>query len=84
MVWAPPLQFGFEWLSSSLHYVGSLRSFLTFGDFELHLVAFLQALISLTANGAVMNEYVWPIVTADKAVSLRVIEPLDRSFQSFH
>src|SRR5579863_665727 len=34
-------------LSGSLHHVRGLRSFLAFGNFELYLVALLQALVSL-------------------------------------
>ena len=65
-------------------YVRRLRSFLALGDFELHRVAFLQALISLRTNRAVVNENVWPIRAPNEPVPLGVIEPLNGSFQSFH
>src|SRR5579862_7048916 len=67
-----------------LDYVCSLRAFLAFGDLELNLIAFLQTLVSLGSNRAVVNKDVRPIRTTDKAVYLRIIEPLNGSFQSFH
>jgi hypothetical protein len=67
-----------------LAYVRCLRTLLTFGDFEFHLVAFLQALISLGGNGAVVNKNIWSIRAPDEPVPFRVIEPLDGSFQTFH
>ena len=68
----------------SLAHVRCLRALLTFGDFELHLIAFLQALVSLGSDCAVVNKYVWPIRTSDEPVPLGVIEPLNGSFQAFH
>jgi hypothetical protein len=65
-------------------HVRSLRTLLTFGDFEFHLIAFLQALISFGGDGAVMNKNIWPIRAPDEPVPFRVIEPLDGSFQTFH
>jgi hypothetical protein len=70
--------------SSCLTDVRRLRSFLTLGDLELYRVAFLQALVSLRGDRAVMNKNVGPIGAADEAVSFGVIEPLDGSFQAFH
>jgi hypothetical protein len=71
-------------LLSGLSYVGGLRAFLTFGDFELHLVAFLQAFISFRGNRAVVNENIRAIRASDKPVAFGVIEPLYGSFQTFH
>ncbi len=68
----------------SLGYVGRLRPLLTFGDFELHLVAFLQALVPLGGNCAVVNKDIGAIRAPDEPVPLGVIEPLDGPFQSFH
>ena len=64
--------------------VRGLRPLLSFGDFELHRVAFLQAFVSLGCNRAVMNKNVRAIRAPDKAIAFRVIEPLDGSFQAFH
>ena len=71
-------------LSRTLGDVRSLRSLLTLGDLELHLVAFLQALVSLRSDRAVVNEDVRSIGAPNETVAFRVIEPLDGSFQSFH
>ena len=48
------------------------------------LLAVLQALISLGGDSAVMDEHVRSIVPSDKSVPLGVIEPLYRSFHTFH
>jgi hypothetical protein len=57
---------------------------LTFGDFELHCVAFLQALVSFGRDRAVVNENIGPVGAADETISFSVVEPLDGSFQAFH
>src|ERR1700687_1303125 len=67
-----------------LGYIRGLRSFLTFGNFELYRIAFLQALVAFGANRAVVDKYVWPIRAADEPVSLGVIEPLHGPFHAFH
>ena len=71
-------------LSGGLGNVRCLRSFLTLSDFEFHWVTFLQALVSLGSNCAVVNKYVRAIRASDEPVSFGVIEPLDGSFQTFH
>jgi hypothetical protein len=65
-------------------YVGSLRAFLTLDNLEFDLVAFLQALVSLNCNCAVVNEDIRAVIPADEPVSLRIVEPLDGSFHAFH
>jgi hypothetical protein len=70
--------------SSCLADVRRLRSFCAFGDLELYRVAFLQALVSLGCDRAVVNENIGPIGAADETISFGVIEPLDGSFQAFH
>jgi hypothetical protein len=67
-----------------LGYVRGLRAFLTLDDLELDFVAFLETFVALAADSAVMNKYIRAIVSADKTVAFRVIEPLDGSFQSIH
>src|ERR1700691_1534004 len=61
-----------------------LWSLLSFGDFDLHRVTFLQAFVSLRSDGAVMYKNVGPIRAPDEPVAFCVIEPLDRAFQTFH
>jgi hypothetical protein len=70
--------------SRHFHDVGRLRTFLTFGDFELNLITFLQALVSLGGDCTVMNENIWPIVASNEPVPFRVIEPLHCTFQAIH
>jgi len=73
-----------ELFSRALRNVGCLRSFLTFGYFELYCIAFLQALIAFGRDRAVVHKNIGAIRAPDKSVPLRVIEPLDRAFQTFH
>src|SRR5580704_1118790 len=61
-----------------------LWSLLSFGDFELHRVAFLQAFVAFRSDGAVMYKNVGPVRAPDKPVAFCVIEPLDGAFQTFH
>src|SRR3974390_1771826 len=65
------------------HHVRCLRSLLTINDFELHCVAFLQALVALGNQGAIVHKHVRSVLPADEAESLRIVEPLYGSFQ-FH
>ena len=70
--------------SGNLAYIGRLRPFLSLDDLEFNCVAFLQAFITVTGDGAVVDENVRPTVASQKAVPFRVIEPLHRAFDSFH
>ena len=70
--------------SGGLAYVGCLRTFLPFGDFKFDFITFLQTLVSLGRDGAVVNKHIRSIRTPDKPVAFRVIEPLHRTFQTFH
>ena len=70
--------------SGALADVRRLRSLLAFGDFKLHRVAFLQALVAFGSDGAVMYKNVGTIRATDEPVTLGVIEPLHRAFQTFH
>lgn len=65
-------------------YVRRLRTFLTFSDFELHVVTFLQALIPLRTDSAIVHEHVWPIISTDEPVPLGIVEPFYGSCQTFH
>ena len=68
-------------LLEDLH-VLCLPAFGTFDDVELHRLAFLQAAETVRLNCGEMNENVFSILTGNKAVALRVIEPLNCSL--FH
>jgi len=70
--------------SGDLGYVRGLRTFLPLDDLELDLVAFLQALIAVDGDGAVMHENVRSTIAAEKTVSFCVVKPLDDAFQPFH
>jgi len=59
----------------SLH-VFSLPALRTFCEFELHLLAFLQASESARLDGRVMDENVWSVIAANEPVTFGVVEPL--------
>jgi len=58
----------------------SLRAFCSLDDVKLNLIAFFQAFVSLALNGTVVNEDVGSSVATEKAVALRIIEPLYCAF----
>lgn len=66
------------------HHLVGLRPFISLHHVELHLLAFLQTLISLGLDGAVVDEHVGPFVTANKAKSFGVVEPLHDSLELTH
>ena len=70
--------------SSTLRNVGGLGSFLTLGDFEFYLVAFLQAFVAFRSDRAVVHKDIGAICTPYEPVAFGVVEPLNRSFQTFH
>jgi hypothetical protein len=61
-----------------------LRAFLSLDNFEFDVIALLEALISLRLDGTVVDEHIGPIISADKAEALCVIEPFHFSFNSRH
>jgi len=69
---------------SSFRNIRRLRSFWPLGYFEFNLITFLQALVSLRGNSAVVDEYIRAVFPSDKTVSLGIVEPLYRTFQTFH
>jgi hypothetical protein len=71
------------YFSNSSYGIG-LGTFLSLNDVEFHLVPFFQALVSIELDRAVMDKHVGSIVAADKAVTLRVIEPLHFAFVLSH
>src|SRR4051794_16910772 len=52
-------------------------------DVELHGLAFLKALEAVRLDRREMNEYVFAILTADKAKSLCIVKPLHCSLFHF-
>src|ERR1700722_543898 len=73
-----------EYLSSALHNICSLGALGAFGNLKLDRVTFLQALVTLGGNRAVVHKNIWTIGPADEAIALGIIEPLHCAFQSFH
>jgi hypothetical protein len=71
------------YFSNSSYGIG-LGALLSLNDVEFHLVPFFQALVSIELDRAVMDKHVGSIVAADKAVTLRVIEPLHFAFVLSH
>ena len=59
--------------------VGGLQTLRALRDFELHLVAFGQALEALRLDGAVVDEDILTTLYLDEAVTLRIVESLDRA-----
>ena len=74
----------FRFRLRSLVNVRRLRTFWTLGYFELDRVPFLQALVTLSRNGAVVHEHIRAIFPPNESVPLRVVKPLNRTFQTFH
>ena len=56
-----------------------LRSLAPLNDVELDLISFVQALVAIALNGAVMNEDVCSAFALEKAVAFQVVEPLHRN-----
>ena len=71
------------YFSNSSYGIG-LRTFLSLNDVEFHLVPFFQALVSIELDRTVMHKHVRSVVPDDKAVTLRVIEPLHFAFVLSH
>jgi len=69
-----------EWLYGL--YVLCLPALRSLDNGELNGLTFLQAAESACLDGRVMDENVFAVLTADEAVALRVIEPLNCSL--FH
>jgi len=61
-----------------------LRTFGPLGYLKFDLVTLLQALVSFRRYRAVVHEYIRSVFPADKTVSLGIVEPLYRTFQTFH
>jgi hypothetical protein len=57
--------------------IGGLRAFLPLDDLKFDLIALLQAFVTFTGDGAIMDKYIRSIVAPKETVPLCVIEPLD-------
>ncbi len=71
-------------LRRRLHDFVGLGTFVSLHDLELDVVAFLQALVTIALDGAVVHEDIRTVFAADESVALGVIEPLDLSFVLSH
>lgn len=69
-------------MTSERSHVFSLQSLGPFGDLEFHSLTLLQALETACLYCGEVNKNISATLTADEAVTLRVIEPLDRTL--FH
>lgn len=70
--------------SRSFGNVGRLGTFLALGDFELDRVSFLQTFVAFGSDRTVVHKDVGSIVTTDESVAFGIVEPFDRTFQTFH
>jgi hypothetical protein len=61
-----------------------LRTLVALDDLEMHLVAFFERLVPVPLNGAVVNEYIRPVIPAEKAVPLGIIEPAHDTMKLSH
>lgn len=68
----------------NLHYALGLRTFLALHDLELHLVAFLQALVAFGFYGAVVNENIRTVFLSDESEALCIVEPFHCAFNARH
>ena len=57
---------------------------MTLHNFKFNVIALLEALITFRGNCAVMHKNIGAIVAPDEPITFRVIEPLDRTFHTFH
>jgi hypothetical protein len=67
-----------------LGYAFCLWAFLSLDNFELDVIALLEALISLRLDGTIVDEHIRAVISADKAEALRVVEPFHFAFNSRH
>src|SRR3954467_11335347 len=74
---------GLSLLRSAGH-VLSLRAFLPLADLELHIIAFLQALVAIRLDSAVVDKDIGAIILADESEAFGVIEPFHLTFYSRH
>ena len=61
-----------------------LRALLPLDNFELNIIAFLEALVTLGLDGTVVDEHIGTIIAADETKALCVIKPFHFTFNSRH
>src|SRR2546422_2805118 len=71
-------------LLSGLANVGRLEPLRAPRHFELDLVTLGQALEALGLDGAEVHEHVLAVFLGDKAIPLRIVEPLHASLSHFY
>ena len=65
-------------------YIHGLRTLWPIANLELNLIAFLKALVSFRADGAVVYKNIGTIVPSDETEPLGIVEPLDLPFNASH
>ena len=61
-----------------------LRTFLSFDDVELDLIAIFECFVPNHLDCRVVDEYISPVFTSDESVTLSVAKPLNDSFVLCH
>jgi hypothetical protein len=74
---------GWAHLGHFYHAIG-LRAFLALHNFELYLIAFLQALVAFRLYGAVMDENIGTVLLANESESFCIVKPLNCAFNACH
>ena len=69
---------------SQTNYRIRLSAFLTLNDVKLDVVSFFQRFVSVQLDRRIVDEHVWPVFPTDESVALRIIEPLDLTFELSH
>ena len=64
--------------------VVSLGAFLPLNNFELNIIAFLEAFVAFRLDGTVVDEHIRAVIAADKAEALCIVEPFHFTFNSGH
>jgi hypothetical protein len=62
----------------------SLGAFLPLDDFELNVIAFLEAFVAFRLDGTVVDEHIRAVIAADETEALSVVEPFHFTFNSRH
>src|SRR5215470_19178204 len=78
-----------KWLSGRLRClllrnVFRLWALLALNYFKFNVIAFLQALVALGLDGAVVDKHIGAVFPADKAEALCVVKPFHFTFNSRH
>ena len=62
----------------------SLGAFLSLHDFKFDVITFLQALVALRLDGAIVNKNIRAVIPAYEAEALCIVKPLHFTFYSRH